>query len=360
MSQADDLRFDTLTFLTVLHTHDAPLLQQRFLLPRVLTAINAQLTAPEPLPENVRRRAELGTQRLRFIHFLCDAAHLVAKTGRRLKPTLRVARWLAASPLDQLHTLFDAAYPVLPNRPHDELWRTYRLPGYTLTSPTLSLAPLFDILRQMHADERLKLTTLLKLVPLVDNDRESPDSSCAASSTNSIGLVSSSGTATRSSNSPILAAPSLTAPMLSPPPCRERVGLRMFLPEAGVGMGVRVQLTNPKLTLSPTHFRSTLRTLRLRRIDQCQTHPRRAVSRLYQLDRDRVQRALQRGLTLDGLLRFFENLDRRRAARSAPSPTPRLGRPTRSACHPAHHRSWKYAIPPPSRNSPVHIGCAKV
>ena len=125
MSQSDNLRFDILTFLTVLHADDAPLLQKRFLLPRVLTAINAQLTAPDCLPENTRRRTELGTQRLRFIHFLCEAARLVAKTGPYLKPTLRVARWLAADPLEQLRTLFDAAYPLPPTRPKhaQRLWR---------------------------------------------------------------------------------------------------------------------------------------------------------------------------------------------------------------------------------------------
>lgn len=183
MSASSSLLQDTLSFLAFLHTRDVRPMGGRWLTPSALRDLNAGLIVHDSLQPPARGRGgkrgtvERDTDRLRFIHFLCEAAHLVTKTGLYLKPTLRVPRWLAASPRDQLRTLFDAAYPAQPHRPHDELWRTYRLPGCTLSSPTLSLAPLFDILRRMAFTERLRLTTLLRLVPLPDDPArsETPD-----------------------------------------------------------------------------------------------------------------------------------------------------------------------------------------
>jgi hypothetical protein len=118
---------------------------------------------------------ELDTSHIRFVHFLCEAAHLVARTGLYLKPTLRVKDWLTAAPFDQLRQLFHAVYPDQTSRPHDDLWRSYHLPGWSLASPMLSLIqPLIHLLRAAPSDEKIKLTTLLKLIPLPADGDELP------------------------------------------------------------------------------------------------------------------------------------------------------------------------------------------
>jgi hypothetical protein len=181
MSSTAILLADTLTFLAFLHAHDTRPLGLRWLPPTALRHMNAQLierdqVAPLTQTRNGKRgTTERETRRLRFIHFLCEAAQLVAHTSPYLKPTLRVKGWLAAAPFDQLQQLFVAAYPDRPARPHDELWRVYRLPGWSLTSPALALVlPLLQILRAAPPGEHLKLATLLKLIPLPEDGAERP------------------------------------------------------------------------------------------------------------------------------------------------------------------------------------------
>ncbi len=166
---------DVFTFLTFLHMNDVVPRGTRRLPPNVLVRLDRQLALPDRVKSSTLSGrggkygpTELETDRIRFIHFLCEAAGLVALTGRLLKPTPRVAVWLQASPQDRAAQLFDAAFPPQPDRTHDQLWRAYRLPGWQHTSATTTLAPLWDILRQARRDEPLKLATLLKLVPLDD------------------------------------------------------------------------------------------------------------------------------------------------------------------------------------------------
>lgn len=313
MSASSSLLQDTLSFLAFLHTRDVRPMGGRWLTPSALRDLNAGLIVHDSLQPPARGRGgkrgtvERDTDRLRFIHFLCEAAHLVTKTGLYLKPTLRVPRWLAASPRDQLRTLFDAAYPAQPHRPHDELWRTYRLPGCTLSSPTLSLAPLFDILRRMAFTERLRLTTLLRLVPLPDDPArsETPDAilrgvldQLAAFEV----LIWRGQSIVQLTD---LGAHLLNRPDALPSP---REAHRMLVPVLGEGLGVRVELTGMKIDLPQPTFSQLYELANYAELISPNPVRRAGVTRRYRLDRDRIQRALQRGLTLDGLLRFFETL----------------------------------------------------
>jgi len=109
-----NLMDDTFTLVSFLRTHDAAIVHSRFLSPLAVTALNALLCPRDPLPARMQQRTERRTERLRFIHFLCEADRLVAPTGRFLKPTLRIKRWLTASPLERAAQLFRAAFPDQP------------------------------------------------------------------------------------------------------------------------------------------------------------------------------------------------------------------------------------------------------
>jgi hypothetical protein len=91
--------------------------------PYVLRSINACLRVPENLD---RVRSELRTGRLRFLHYLAEAAGLVAVQAGFLKPTLQTWRWLDLPPDERWQTLWDAVSADLKTSNH--LWDRYRLP----------------------------------------------------------------------------------------------------------------------------------------------------------------------------------------------------------------------------------------
>jgi hypothetical protein len=164
---------DVLTFLTLLNVDDVAPRGPRRLPPTALVKLDQQLAVPDQLKSPMLSHrggkhgpTELETDRIRLIHFLCEASGLVALTGKLLKPTPRAAAWLKASPHERAAQLFDAAFPPQPDRVLDRLWRVYHLPGWELRSPTSTTTKLLDLMRQMRRDERLKLKTIHRLVPL--------------------------------------------------------------------------------------------------------------------------------------------------------------------------------------------------
>ena len=91
------LMTDVFTFLCFLQARDIAPAKQRLLSPKVLADLDRQLLAPDRirlargLHGGKYGPSELETDRVRFVHFLCEAAGLVALTGRFLKPTPRAA-----------------------------------------------------------------------------------------------------------------------------------------------------------------------------------------------------------------------------------------------------------------------------
>ena len=163
---------DVFTFLAFLHAEDIAPMRLRFLAPSALANLDAQLRVPDGIVFTPRRAGKRGatereTERIRFIHFLCEAAELVALTGRFLKPTPRAAHWLTRSTFDRAAELFAA----LCNNSHrvQDLWRIYRLPA----SPAM-LVMLLDLLRAIPRDDPIHLTTLHKLIalPMLDDVRD--------------------------------------------------------------------------------------------------------------------------------------------------------------------------------------------
>jgi hypothetical protein len=126
------------------------------------------------------RVSEKSTPRIRFIHYLAEAAHLVARTGAVLKPTPWFSRWLTDSPYTRAQTLFRAAFPTHPARADDQLWRAFGLPGNHLASPLATLQQVFALFRQLPTDYRIKTTTLIKLLALPVFDNDAPEDRPAA------------------------------------------------------------------------------------------------------------------------------------------------------------------------------------
>lgn len=101
-------------------------LHVRWIALTALRRLNDRLPRPEAL-DGVR--SELGTGRLRFLHYLAEAAGLVASTGARLLPTPAAWRWLEQPPHEQWAALWSAL--EADRRAGSFLWRRYRLPDVT-------------------------------------------------------------------------------------------------------------------------------------------------------------------------------------------------------------------------------------
>lgn len=122
-SPTEVLCIDLAMLLGALLYHNVRPLHGRWLPPYVLRSINARLRAPENL-DGVR--SELRTERLRFPHYLAEAAGLVAIQAGFLKPTVRAWRWLDLPPDERWQALWDAVNTDIPAR--HRLWDRYRLP----------------------------------------------------------------------------------------------------------------------------------------------------------------------------------------------------------------------------------------
>ncbi|MBK8024619.1 MAG: WYL domain-containing protein [Chloroflexi bacterium] len=117
---------DLAVWLGSLQALEARPLHRRWIALSVLRRLNVRLPRPEAL-DGVR--SELGTGRLRFLHYLAEAAGLVASTGARLLPTPAALRWFERPLPDQWAALWSAL--EADRRAGAHLWRRYRLPDVT-------------------------------------------------------------------------------------------------------------------------------------------------------------------------------------------------------------------------------------
>ncbi len=170
MTHSTALLMDTFAFLCFLHADDVLPMGTRYLPNSMLLKINAQLLVLDDV-QTVRLNGKGGTHgttecktnRIRFLHYLCEVAGLIALTGRYLKPTPRAARWLTRSREARAQELF-AAFRAT-TRANTELWRAYRLPGFRLDAPTHLLAPLLEILTRTPRDEMICVHALWQKIP---------------------------------------------------------------------------------------------------------------------------------------------------------------------------------------------------
>ncbi len=139
-SPAEVLCIDLAMLLGTLLYHDVRLLHGRWLPPYALLSINTRLRAPDNL-DGVR--SELQTGRLRFLHYLVEAAGLVAVLAGVLKPTVQAWRWLDLPSDERWQTLWDAVNADLKAR--NRLWDRYRFP----TMDAQTWKTLADCLQQL-------------------------------------------------------------------------------------------------------------------------------------------------------------------------------------------------------------------
>jgi hypothetical protein len=122
-SSAEVLCIDVALLLGALLFHDVRLLHGRWLPPSALRIVNERLRFRENL-DGIR--SELRTGRLRFIHYLAEAAGLVAVQAGVLKPTVQAWRWLDLPPDERWQRLGHGVAAGLKAR--DRLWDRYRFP----------------------------------------------------------------------------------------------------------------------------------------------------------------------------------------------------------------------------------------
>lgn len=99
-------------------------LHGRWLPPSGLRVVNQRLHLQEKLEEV---RSELQTGWLRFLHYLAEAAGLVAVQAGWLKPTAAAWKWLRLPASERWNGLMDAVKADLAR--HECLWDRYRLPS---------------------------------------------------------------------------------------------------------------------------------------------------------------------------------------------------------------------------------------
>lgn len=120
-----DIATDVALLISLLHREDIEPLWERWLAPRYYHDLNARLSVSEDLREV---RSELQTHRLRFVHYVAEAAGLVGLAGRWLKPTPQAWGWLDQAPAERYQTLWSAWTAQSEANLH--LWQRYRLPGH--------------------------------------------------------------------------------------------------------------------------------------------------------------------------------------------------------------------------------------
>jgi hypothetical protein len=123
-SPAEMLCIDVAMLLGTLLYQDMRPLHGRWLPSSALRIVNERQRLRENL-EGVR--SELRTGRLRFLHYLAEAAGLVAVQAGILKPTVQAWRWLDLPPDERWQRLSHALTADLKAR--DRLWDRYRLPS---------------------------------------------------------------------------------------------------------------------------------------------------------------------------------------------------------------------------------------
>ncbi len=128
LPQATFLLNDVATLLGILLYDDVKALWGRWLPPRILKGLDSvfRIAGEEP---NVR--SELRTGRIRFVHYLAEAAGLISIQMGYLKPTSAAWIWLDATSDEQWLTLWKSIERDLSN--HSPLWERYRLPYVTVS-----------------------------------------------------------------------------------------------------------------------------------------------------------------------------------------------------------------------------------
>lgn len=148
MAQLAFLIQDVFSFLSLLSADDIRPIGSRYLPVSRLKQLASLLTVSDTFHLSAARNSkgkwcvgasnsssERDAERIRFVHYIAESSHFVARTGAFLKPTPMITRWLKSSNLQVARTLFSAAFPPQPTPDDNARWRAFGLPGNHLVSP---------------------------------------------------------------------------------------------------------------------------------------------------------------------------------------------------------------------------------
>jgi hypothetical protein len=137
---------DLAALLALLQRDDVRPLAGGWLPPGFLAAWGQHCAVP---PASPQARSELQTERRRLLHYLAEAAGLVASCGLFLKPAPAAWPWLRAARAERLQALWEAWSTPDPDR-----WRAFRLPGAGwLACPATLIAAIHAGLDEMEASD---------------------------------------------------------------------------------------------------------------------------------------------------------------------------------------------------------------
>jgi len=123
-----DSVLDLAHLLALLQGHDVRPFAGRWIAPRHLLVLNTALSYPDPAA--ITARSELQTGYLRFLHYLAEAACLIAPVAGLLKPTPAAWDWLDLSEAQRWQLLWDGWQADLRRSPREAaLWQRFRLPA---------------------------------------------------------------------------------------------------------------------------------------------------------------------------------------------------------------------------------------
>lgn len=122
---------DLALLLAYLQQADVRPLHGRWLSPQHCQRLGACLTPPLPAG---RLPSQRHSPRLAFAHYLAERLQLVTVAAGLLKPSPTALAWLEQSTAAQLGACWQTW--LAPDDANRDLWRRFRMPGYTLRDPT--------------------------------------------------------------------------------------------------------------------------------------------------------------------------------------------------------------------------------
>ena len=161
---------DVLTLLAFVSSNEIRPIGSRFLPPSALKQLNVLFVESDPLPTQPTRNAkgqwdktvrtsasERNAPRTRWVHYLAESAHLIARTGKYLKPTPQLTQWLNTSPDQRAQILFQSAFLQHPTQEDEKRWRALGLPGNHLPAPLATLTQLLNLFCQVPTSQTFTL-----------------------------------------------------------------------------------------------------------------------------------------------------------------------------------------------------------
>ncbi len=313
MSQISFLLQDVLTLLSFVASHAIHPIGSNYLPPSALKQLNPLLTQSDSLPlhptRNVKGQwdkhvrtsvSERHAPRIRWIHYLADSAHLIARAGSLLKPTPHFSQWLNPSADQRAQILFQSAFPSHPTQADEKRWRAFGLPGKHLPTPLATLQQLLEVFRQVPTSQTFTHRALVKLLALPHYDDDALEDQPANVLAAWLDLLQAFDVITPDQAPHVtpFGAHLLQHPNAKPFSLTQKIQLLHWLPlqDTHPPSLVAPLDTQPAILFALVEYAIHLATLASSRHTRC----------LFQLDETRIRRALDQDKTIAQICDFLE------------------------------------------------------